>query len=72
MSHQVQFIVVDGDNCDQLSLGVFDLDVIPRAGEYVFCDLEINDRNGAYKVIAVMHNVKPKGLIALTLASING
>jgi hypothetical protein len=67
---KVELLIVEGANSNQCSLGFFELDTIPRVGEFVFHDLEATARPGIYKVKDVIHKVEPKMPIAILMVDI--
>lgn len=67
---QVALFIVDGQLYDRYSLGLFDLETIPRVGELVYFDDENIKGEGIYKVKNVIHKVEPKRPTAIFMVSI--
>jgi hypothetical protein len=67
---KVVLLVLEGRNHKEHSLGLFDLKVIPRIGEFIYCENEDNEGDRMYKVKNVIHSVEPKLPIELLLKSL--
>lgn len=65
---QVKLIIVDV-NADFDSLGLFDLDVIPRTGEYIWHERTGDDGPKPYLVKQVNHLTEPKSPTEIWLQS---
>ena len=67
---QVELFIVSEQLYERYSLGLFDLETIPRIGEFVFFDNEKIKGEGIYKVKDVIHKVEPKLPTAILMVSI--
>lgn len=68
--NQVELIILLPQSGDQYSQGLFDLESIPRMGEFIFYDRWEGAKEGIYKVMEVTHKIEPKGPITIFMVSI--
>jgi len=68
--NSLKLVVVEGANYEHRSLGMFDLDVVPRVGEFVWLEKENGDGLIPYKVKDVNYFLKPKGATEIWLVSL--
>ena len=64
----VEIMIVVGPNLEEYFLGDFDLDILPRAGEFIFCD--IGD-SVVFEVKYLYHFIKPKSLTQIWISPID-
>jgi hypothetical protein len=64
---EVEFILLEREEVrentyefTQYSLGLFEIDIIPRIGETVYYEEDGSDRPGFYNVKFVYHHIEPK------------
>ena len=53
----VKIMILVGPNSEQYPLGLFELDILPRAGEFIFCD--IGDEPVVFEVKDLRHFINP-------------
>ena len=68
--NSIKLVLIEGPNYERQSLGVFDLDVIPRVGEFIWIETEGGEELIPYKVKDVNHFVKPKAPTEIWLVSL--
>ncbi|HEY4064131.1 MAG TPA: hypothetical protein VGM30_19630 [Puia sp.] len=66
---QVKLVVIEGPNYKHLSLGLMDLEVFPRIGEFIWYESEGDDGPKLFKVMNVNHFLKPHGPMELWVVS---
>lgn len=66
----LKLVVVEGPNYEHRSLGIFNLDVAPRVGEFIWLEKEDGDGRVPYKVKDVNYFVKPKAPSEIWLVSL--
>lgn len=67
---QVKFFIVEGPNYEHLSIGLFEMEVIPRIGEFVLYEKEGDDPH-LYKAKDVVHSIMaPETPIEIWLVSL--
>jgi hypothetical protein len=71
MMEKIEFIILQGPNLEPCTIGLFDLDFIPRIGEFVCYGNEIDDDLVLCRVMDICHNIKPKSPVVIHIMSID-
>jgi hypothetical protein len=66
----IKLVLTEGANYEHRSLGIFDLDVVPRVGEFIWLEKEDGDGLIPYKVKDVNYFLKPKAPTEIWLVSL--
>lgn len=66
----IKLVVVEGPNYEHRSLGLFDLDVVPRVEEFIWLENEDGDGLTPYKVKDVNYFLKPKAPTEIWLVTL--
>jgi hypothetical protein len=67
---QVKLTLVKEDNYDSYFLGLYEVETLPRAGEYIFYTSESRKGGINYRVKSVIHILKPEPSTELLIVSI--
>jgi hypothetical protein len=68
---QAKLVIIEGPNYERHSLGLFDLEIIPRIGECIFYEIEGDDGPKAYKVNDIIHNLQPREPVEIWMVSLD-
>lgn len=68
---KVKLVIIQGPNYEHHSLGLFDLELVPRVGECILYENEDDDGPKAYKVKDVLHNIEPKSTTEIWMVSLD-
>jgi len=68
---QVKLVVLEGENLDHRSLGVFDLEDIPKIGECIFFEKDTDEDPRWHTVKMVIHNIEPKKPMELWMVTLD-
>ena len=66
---QAKLVIIEGPNYERHSLGLIDLEVFPRTGEFIWYEREGDDGPKPYGVKDFNYFLKPKGPVEIWLVS---